>query len=60
MHPTTLVAVVDLSDAELDELVEDAIVDARGEDEQLAGFYNLIEGNLVLPFTAYRRWAGGR
>ena len=44
--PTTLVAVVDLSDAELD-----AILDAHGEDEQLASFYNLIEDNLVLPFT---------
>ena len=32
--PTTLVAVVDLSDAELDELVEDAILDAHGEDER--------------------------
>jgi hypothetical protein len=49
--PTTLVAVVDLSDAELDELVEDAILDAHGEDEQLASFYNLIEDSLVLPFT---------
>jgi hypothetical protein len=32
--------------------VEAAIVDAYGEDEQLAGFYTMIEENLVLPFRA--------
>jgi len=41
----------ELSKADLDELVEEAIVDAYGEDEQLAGFYTMIEENLVLPFT---------
>ena len=41
----------ELSRAELDELVEEAIVDAYGEDEQLTGFYTMIEENLVLPFT---------
>ena len=43
---------VELSKADLDELVEEAIVDAYGEDEQLVGFYAMIEENLVLPFTA--------
>ncbi|MGO9216280.1 MAG: calcium-binding protein [Streptosporangiaceae bacterium] len=42
----------ELSKADLDELVEEAIVDAYGEDEQLAGFYTMIEENLVFPFTA--------
>jgi hypothetical protein len=41
----------ELSQADLDELVEEAIVDAYGEDEQLAGFYTMIEENLALPFT---------
>ena len=41
----------ELSKADLDELVEEAIVDAYGEDEQLAGFHAMIEENLVLPFT---------
>jgi hypothetical protein len=41
----------ELSQADLDELVEEAIVDAYGEDEQLAGFYTMIEENLTLPFT---------
>jgi len=41
----------ELSGADLDELVEEAIVDAYGEDEQLAGFYTMIEENLALPFT---------
>ena len=49
---TTLRAMAELSKADLDELVEEAIVDAYGEDEQLAGFYTMIEENLVLPFTA--------
>ncbi|MGH3261581.1 MAG: calcium-binding protein [Trebonia sp.] len=40
----------ELSKADLDELVEEAIVDAYGEDEQMAGFYTMIEENLVLPF----------
>ena len=48
---TTLRAMAELSRADLDELVEEAIVDAYGEDEQLAGFYTMIEENLVLPFT---------
>jgi hypothetical protein len=33
----------ELSQADLDELVEEAIVDAYGEDEQLTGFYTMIE-----------------
>ena len=41
----------DLSQADLDELVDEAIVDAYGEDEQLTGFYTMIEENLALPFT---------
>src|SRR5258708_23520741 len=48
---TTLGAVAELSKADLDELVEEAIVDAYGEDEQLTGFYTMIEENLALPFT---------
>ncbi len=41
----------ELSQADLDELVKEAIVDAYGEDEQLAGFYTVFEENLTLPFT---------
>jgi len=48
---TTLRAMAELSKADLDELVEEAIVDAYGEDEQLTGFYTMIEENLALPFT---------
>ncbi len=46
-----LAAVADLSRADLDELVEEAVVDAYGEDEQRVGFYTMIEENLALPFT---------
>jgi len=41
----------ELSQAVLDELVEEATVDAYGEDEQLTGFYTMIEDDLTLPFT---------
>lgn len=41
----------ELEEAELDDLVEQAIVDAYGDDEQLTAFYTLIVENLALPFT---------
>ena len=34
----------------LDRLIEEAIVDAYGESEQLVGLYTMIENNLALPF----------
>jgi len=42
--------VAGLSDAELDALVEQAIVDAYGEYEQLASFHVVIEEHLAVPF----------
>ena len=39
-----------LSKARLDELVEDALVDAYGESEQVTGFYTMMENDLRLPF----------
>ena len=39
-----------LSKARLDELVEDAVVDAYGESEQVTGFYTMMENGLRLPF----------
>lgn len=41
----------ELSEAELDDLVEQAVVDAYGDDEQMTGFYTVINDNLALPFT---------
>lgn len=38
------------SSAELDALVEQAIVDAYGEDEQLSAFHVVIDENLAVPF----------
>jgi hypothetical protein len=43
--------VAELSKAELNELVAEALVDAYGEEEQLSGFFCVIEENLALPFT---------
>jgi hypothetical protein len=38
------------SNAELDMLVERAVADAYGEDEQLSAFHVMIEDNLAVPF----------
>ena len=39
-----------LSKARLDELIEEALVDAYGDSEQVTGFYTMLEDNLRLPF----------
>ena len=39
-----------LSPAKLDEMIEEATVDAYGESEQTAGFLTLLEDRLELPF----------
>jgi hypothetical protein len=49
-HFSRLRDVAGRSDAELDALVEQAIVDAYDEDEQLASFHAVIEEHLVVPF----------
>jgi len=38
------------SSKELDELIEDAIVDAYGESEQRTAFYTVLEDQLSMPF----------
>lgn len=38
------------SKARLDELVEEATIDAYGESEQATGFYTMMENDLHLPF----------
>jgi len=38
------------SSARLDRMIAEAVVDARGESEQIVGFYTLLEDNLVVPF----------
>jgi hypothetical protein len=39
-----------LSKQELDDLVDEAITDANGDEEALTGFYTMIENDLRLPF----------
>jgi uncharacterized protein (UPF0262 family) len=39
-----------LSHAKLDEMIEEATVDAYGESEQTVGFFTLLEERLKLPF----------
>jgi hypothetical protein len=39
-----------LSKARLDELVDEALVDAYGKSEQVTGFYTMMENDLQLPF----------
>jgi hypothetical protein len=41
-----------LSKQRLDELVEEALVDAYSEPEQVTGFYTMMENDLRLPFEA--------
>lgn len=38
------------SKTELDALIEEAIVDAYGEPEQIVGFYTMLADNLATPF----------
>jgi hypothetical protein len=42
--------VPELSEEELDALVEEATVDAYNDEEQLSGFAVMIEDNLEMPF----------
>ena len=39
------------SSARLDQMIEEAIVDAYGESEQIAGFYTMLDDNLGVPFV---------
>ena len=41
---------IPVSVAKLDRLIEDAIVDAHNESEQITGFYTMVEDNLSVPF----------
>ena len=41
-----------LSKAQLDELVEEATVDAYDESEQSTGFFTMFEEHLKIPFTS--------
>ena len=44
-----------LSKARLDELVEEALVDAYGESEQVTGFYTMVEK--TFDFLSRRRFS---
>lgn len=39
------------SNAKLDRMIDEAVVDAYGESEQVVGFYTRLEDNLVVPFN---------
>lgn len=40
-----------LSKARLESLIEEAVVDAYGDEEQTGGFFTMIEEHLALPFS---------
>jgi hypothetical protein len=40
------------SKAKLEKLIEEAVVDAYGEEEQVGGFRTMMEEHLALPFSA--------
>lgn len=50
MRSPRLGVVAELSEAELDALVEEATVDAYDEYEQLSGFHVMIDEHLATPF----------
>jgi hypothetical protein len=57
---STLAAVAELARDELNAMVAEATIDAYGEEEQVSGFYNLIEEPLPAGWewiAAYRHWA---
>jgi hypothetical protein len=39
-----------LSNMRLEQMIEEAIVDAYGESEQIVGFYTKLDDNLAVPF----------
>jgi hypothetical protein len=39
-----------LSNTRLDRMIEEAIVDAYGQSEQIVGFYTMLDDNLAVPF----------
>ena len=41
-----------LSKSELDEMIEEALVDAYGESEQITAFYTMIDENMRFPFES--------
>jgi hypothetical protein len=40
-----------VSTAKLDELIDEALIDAHGESEQTVGLYTMLEEHLVVPFA---------
>jgi hypothetical protein len=42
--------VTELGEAELAEMVAEAIVDAHDEEEQVTGFFSILEEELAVPF----------
>jgi len=45
------VSIPEFSDEELEALIEDAVIDAYGDDEQFMGMMVMVQENLELPFT---------
>jgi hypothetical protein len=47
---STLAAMTEPGEAELNEMVAEAIVDAHDEEEQVTGFFSILEEELAMPF----------
>ncbi len=50
MKKSTLPKPLQLSKARLYDLIDDALTNANGESEQVAGLYTMLENDLHLPF----------
>jgi hypothetical protein len=51
LKPELITNLPSLNKAKLEALIEEAVVDAYGDEEQTGGFFTMIEENLALPFT---------
>lgn len=52
LKPEPKTKITSLSEAKLEALIEEAVVDAYGDEKQTCGFFTMIEEHLTLPFTA--------
>jgi hypothetical protein len=51
LKPEPEINLPSLSKSKLEALIEQAVVDAYGDEEQTGGFFTMIEENLALPFS---------
>jgi hypothetical protein len=51
LKPKAATSTPAINPAQLNEMIQEAVVDAYGEEEQTGGFLTMLEDNLALPFS---------